>query len=311
MSEYLESWLDSEAKNAIVSFVEAVTDSESDEFAPIEDRVATFDNDGTLWSEKPLAQGVFIAERLAEAALADESLRGSEPWASLAAGDASWIDNAIVKHYSGDQADLQLLAGAVLSAFGDIGVEEFEQQSAEFLARGLNPIHERPFTELGFVPMVELLAYLEAHQFTCYIVSGGGRDFMRPVTASMYGIPRERVVGSSSGLAFVSDADGARVVRTATLGILDDGPTKATQIWERIGRRPLLAAGNANGDVPMLELATSQPRRTLGLLVSHDDDAREVAYAEGAERAFETAATRGWTAISMANHWSRVFAHDV
>jgi len=310
MSEYLSSWSETPTKQTIIDFVATVTDSASPSHVPPRDRVAVFDNDGTLWCEKPLAQGVFIAQRLAEMAGEDPSLQQTQPWKAMHEGNASWIDEAVVKHYNGDDSDVQVLAAAVGRAFADVDVDEFSKSATDFLASAEHPTYQCPYTELGFVPMIELLEYLEAHDFTCYIVSGGGRDFMRPVTEAMYRIPADRVTGSSPGLHFVADDSGSRVMRTASLGILDDGPTKPVQIWERIGHRPILAAGNANGDVPMLQFATDQTSASLALFVHHDDDSREVAYDVGADELIEQAKNRGWTTISMADDWNRVFAHE-
>lgn len=310
MSKHLKSWSDTATKQSIIDFVKQVTDPASKDQVQPRDRVAVFDNDGTLWCEKPLAQGVFIAQRLAAMAQQDPSLRQTQPWKAMFEGNTSWLDEAVTKHYSGDDNDVGVLAAAVGRAFGDIDVEDFARSAAKFLETAEHPSHRRPYTELGYVPMIELLGYLDAHEFTCYIVSGGGRDFMRPVTEAMYGIPADRVAGSSPGLRFVADDSGSRIMRTASLGILDDGPTKPLQIWERIGRRPILAAGNANGDAPMLQFATDQPGPSLALLVHHDDETREVAYSVGAEAALEKAQVQGWTTISVANDWKRVFAHE-
>jgi phosphoserine phosphatase len=285
-----------------------VTAEGAETFVPPAERIATFDNDGTLWCEQPMVQGAFIAQRLAAMAKADPSLRQTQPWKAISDGDSSWINNAVTKHYNGDDTDLKPLLAGVFKAFGDIAVEDFETQAATFYDTAVHPVYKQPYQKLGYVPMVELLGYLESNGFACYIVSGGGREFMRPVTQSMYGIPPERVVGSSSGLTFIADDNGANVIRTAAVGIIDDGPGKPIQIWERIGRRPILAAGNANGDVPMLQFVADQNGPTLCLLVHHDDAAREVAYSSGAEKAVKAAGTAGWTVISMKYDWNRVFS---
>jgi phosphoserine phosphatase len=301
-------WKDTPTKQAIVDFVDEVTADGEDSFVPPVERIATFDNDGTLWCEKPVVQGVFIAERLAAMAKADPSLRDTQPWKAISDGDSSWIDNAVTKHYNGDNTDLKALFGAVLKGFGDITVEDFENQATSFYESSLHPVYKQPYQNLGYLPMVELLRYLESNEFTCYIVSGGGREFMRPVTESMYGIPPERVVGSSSELTFKADDDGANIIHSAAAGIIDDGPGKPVQIWTRIGRRPILAVGNANGDVPMLQYAADQSEPTLCMLLHHDDETREVAYSSGAEEAVKEAGTRGWTVISMKTDWNRVFS---
>lgn len=308
MTEPLSSWENTPTKQAILDFVDRVTVEGAESFVPPAERIATFDNDGTLWCEQPLVQGAFIAQQLAAMAKADPSLRQTQPWKAISDGDSSWINNAATKHYNGDDTDLKALLAGVVKAFGDITVEDFETQAGTFYDTAVHPVYKQPYQKLGYVPMAELLGYLESNAFMCYIVSGGGREFMRPVTQSMYGIPPERVVGSSSGLTFKADDNGANVMRTAAVGIIDDGPGKPIQIWERIGRRPILVAGNANGDVPMLQFAADQNGPTLCLLVHHDDATREVAYSSGAEKAVKAAGTEGWTVVSMKTDWNRVFS---
>jgi hypothetical protein len=155
--------------------------------------------------------------------------------------------------------------------------------------------------------MVELLGYLETAGFANYIASGGGRDFMRPISQEVYGVPRDRVIGSSTTLAWEPDEQGGRIVRKPEMDVLDDGPAKPVRIWSRVGRRPILAAGNSNGDIPMLRFAGGPSRPGLGLLVLHDDPEREFDYVTGAERSLEEAETQGWTVVSIRNDWSTVF----
>lgn len=290
----LESWNDGPAKTAIVDFVErTVTD------VPPEERVAVFDNDGTLWCEKPMyVQLDFLLRRFEEQAEADASLRDKQPYRAAYTGDLGWLGDAVTKHYQGDDADFKLLLAAVLSAHHAITVDEHASRVDTFFAEARHPTLGRPYTSCGYTPMVELLRYLEANGFTNYIVSGGGRDFMRPVTWQMYGIPRERVVGSSVGLMY----KGADVYTTAEPEFLDDGPMKPVRLWSRIGRRPILAAGNSNGDMEMLEFT-----RGLRLLVRHDDADREFDYVTGAERALAEAETHDWTVVSMRDDWTTVF----
>ena len=310
MTPPLASWEDTPNRRAILEFVANVTDPDGEGFVPAAERVATFDNDGALWCEQPVVQGVFISDRLAEMAESDASLRKTQPWKAIWDGDKSWIDDAVVKHYDGDDTDTNALLAAVTKAFGNITVEQFEALATKFLDTAVHPRYEQPYLNLTYVPMVELLGLLHANAFTCYMVTGGGRDFMRPVSQSLYGLPPERIIGSTSGLTFSDDEGGANINRAAALGIIDDGPEKAIQIWERIGRRPIMAVGNANGDVPMLQFAADQERPTLCLLVSHDDAEREVEYSAGAEKAVATAGTDGWTVISMKNDWQQVFAFE-
>lgn len=295
----LDSWKDGPAKSAIVDFVErAVRD-----LAP-EDRVAVFDNDGTLWVEKPAyIQLDFLVRRLAEQAAADAELAARQPYRAAAAGDLAWFGDAVTKHYNGDDSGLKVLAAGILSAYAGLPVEDHAERVKAFFAATEHPTLNRPYTACGYAPMVELLRYLEDNGFTNYIASGGGRDFMRPVTMQMYGIPPERVIGSSVGLDFV---DG-HLKTTATPEFMDDGPVKPVRIWGRIGRRPIFAAGNSNGDIEMLEYTSAGPGPSLSLLVRHDDAGREFDYTAGAEKALALAADRGWTVTSMRDDWTTVF----
>ena len=302
MTELL-SWSDGSAKSAIVDFVGRVTTDGPDFVAP-EARVAVFDNDGTLWCEKPAyIQLDFLVRRLAEQAAADPALAAEQPYQAAAAGDLAWFGDAVTKHYNGDDSALKILAGGILSAYAGMSVEDHADQIRAFFAEAQHPTLGRPYTACGYLPMVELLRYLEANGFTNYIVSGGGRDFMRPVTTSMYGVPPERVIGSSVGLDFV---DG-QLKTTATPEFLNDGPVKAVRIWGRVGRRPIFAAGNSNGDIEMLEYACAGTGPSLGMLVRHDDAEREFDYTAGADNALGLAAERGWAVASMRDDWTTVF----
>jgi phosphoglycolate phosphatase-like HAD superfamily hydrolase len=295
----LASWTDGPTKSAIVDFVARVT-SEGPDYVDEESRVAVFDNDGTLWCEKPAyVQLDFLIRRLAAQAAADPSLASKQPYRAAAEGDLEWFGDAVTQHYEGDDSDLKVLGAAVLSANVAITVEEHAARVNAFFADAVHPTLSRPYTACGYVPMVELLRYLEANGFTNFIVSGGGRDFMRPVTGAMYGIPPERVIGSSVGLIY----QNGTLITTAQPEFVDDGPMKPVRIWGRVGRRPILAAGNSNGDIQMLEYTHG-----MRLLVRHDDAAREFDYVAGAEKALELAAASGWTVASMRDDWTTVFA---
>ena len=249
----------------------------------------------------------FIVRRLAEKASADPSLAEQQPYQAASHGDLSWFGGAITKHYQGDDSDLKVLAGAVMSLHESMNVEDHAALIGAFFAEAKHPTLERPYQECIYAPMVELLRYLEGHGFTCYIVSGGGRDFMRPITSTIYGIPPERVVGSSQGLKFEgADGHGDLLIQPA-LDVFDDGPEKPVRIWNRIGRRPILSAGNSNGDDEMLMYSGRPGAAALRLLVLHDDAEREFDYTAGAERALEHAKQYGWTVVSMKNDWTTVF----
>ena len=296
----LESWNDGPTKSAIIGFVgRAVSD------VPPAERVAVFDNDGTLWCEKPAyIQLDFLVRRLAEQAAADPALAADPPYAAAAAGNLAWFGDAVTKHYNGDDSDLKILAAGIFSAYQGLKVEDHAERVRAFFASAAHPTLGRPYTACGYLPMVELLRYLEANGFTNYIVSGGGRALMRPVTDQMYGVPPERVIGSSVGLDF---ADG-HLVTTATPEFLNDGPVKAVRIWGRVGRRPIFAAGNSNGDIQMLEYAGAGTHPSMSLLVRHDDAEREFDYLAGAEAALDEAKAKGWTVASIRSDWARVFS---
>ena len=271
---------------------------------PAEERVAVFDNDGTLWCEKPLPiQADFILRRLFEMARADPELRDRQPWKAAYERDYGWLGTVMAEHYAGDETNVRTLLGGVLAAFGGITVEDFEAQSDTFLRTTRHPTLGRSYLNCAYAPMLELLAYLEANGFSNYIASGGGRDFMRPISDEVYGIPRERVIGSAIALEYV----GGKIVRKPEADYLDDGPQKPIRIWSRVGRRPLLAAGNSNGDIPMLDFTRHQDKPFLRLLVLHDDADREFDYTAGAEQALERADADAWTQISIKHDWATVF----
>lgn len=311
MAGRLGSWHDTPATSAITGFVEAVTNSDAPEFVPPQQRVAVFDNDGTLWCEKPLQIEIdFILQRLATMAQQDAALRDQQPWQAAYEQDQAWLGGAITKHYAGDDSDLALLLAAIPKAFADQTVEEYAQRVLAFFQQHQHPTLHRPYQACGYQPMVELLRYLESNGFTTYIASGGDRDFMRPVASTMYGIPPERVIGSSLALEYRNSDrthNGSSVLYKSEMEFFDDGPTKPVRIWSRIGRRPILAAGNANGDIPMLDFTGGTDLPALRLLVSHDDAEREFAYTDGAELALAQAQTQQWTVISVKHDWRNVF----
>jgi len=202
---------------------------------------------------------------------------------------------------------VRTLAGGILAAFEGISVEDFEAQSGEFLRSAQHPTLGRGYLETAYAPMIELLRYLEANGFSNYIASGGGRDFMRPISQQVYGIPRQRVIGSASALEYTSDEHGGTITHKAQADYIDDGPQKPIRIWSRTGRRPLLAAGNSNGDIPMLDFTQHANKPSLRLLLLHDDSDREFDYTSGADHALERARAAEWTVVSLKNDWAKVF----
>ncbi|WP_116953494.1 HAD family hydrolase [Jiangella endophytica] len=300
---WLPSWRDGAARARIVEFVDAVTSGPDP--VPESGRVAVFDNDGTLWTEKPMpAQLHYIVERWAAAVALDPSLGDEEPYRAAVTGDFRWLGDAIDKHYAGDDSDLAAVIAALLRVTEHMSVEDYQASVETFYDRATHPTLGRSYSGTVYQPMVELLRFLEAHGFTCYIVSGGDRDFMRPMSASYYGIPPERVIGSATGLEY--DAGSRDVRYGGSFSFLDDGPQKPIRIWSRTGRRPILAAGNTNGDLPMLRFAQKHPR-SLSLVVHHDDDTGrgDAPYDKGAEQVL--AASREFTVISVRDDWAELF----
>ena len=307
----LPSWNETGARQAIVQFVEEVTGADREGYVPPEERVAVFDNDGTLWCEKPMPIELgFILQRLAAMAEQDPALHGRQPWKAAYDKDYRWLGDVITKHYAGDDSELKVLLGGILQAFAGMDVGAYQLAADSFLHEGRHPTLGRRFHECGYRPMIELLEYLAANGFTSYIASGGDRDFMRPVTQAVYGIPSERVIGSSNALRYEPDEHGGSIVYLAEPDVFDDGPVKPVRIWSRIGRRPILAAGNSNGDIPMLQFAGGPSRLGLRLLVLHDDPEREFDYVAGAERSLEQAEAQGWTVVSIQRDWATVFDHS-
>ena len=303
----LPSWSDGAAKQTVLEFVESVSQPGTSH-VPAAERIATFDNDGTLWCEKPMpVQFDFILRRLSEMAQADAGLRGRQPWKAAYERNYGWFGTVITEHYAGNDTSVRTLLAGIFAAYEGTSVEEFEARSDAFLRTARHPTLGRGYLECVYVPMVELLGYLEANGFRNYIVSGGGRDFMRPVSQELYGIPRDRVIGSAATLQYTSDERGGTISHKAEGDYLDDGPQKPVRIWSSTGRRPLLAGGNSNGDIPMLDFTQHPDKPSLRLLLLHDDDQREFTYTGGAEQALEQAGKSGWTVVSMKNDFKVVF----
>jgi phosphoglycolate phosphatase-like HAD superfamily hydrolase len=312
MADMLKAWNDSPTKSAITDFVARVTEEGGPDYVEPAARVAVFDNDGTLWTEKPLViQLDFTIRRFRELAVDDPALRTQQPYQAAYEGDLKWMGAAMVKHYRGDDSDLKLLMVAVPKAFETVTVEDYDRQVKEFFADADNPRLKRPYRECGYQPMVDLLRYLEANGFVTYIASGGDRDFMRPVAEDMYGIPPERIIGSALGIIYSAEGGQSALLYKGAMDFFDDGPEKPIRIWSRIGRRPILAFGNSNGDVPMLAYSGTDSLPALRLLLLHDDSDREFDYTAGAEQALDIAAQQNWTVVSMKNDWNTIFTDAI
>jgi phosphoserine phosphatase len=308
MTTPLALWNDTPTRQAILDFVAAVTTPGSPDFVAPEARIATFDNDGTLWCEKPMyIQLDYFLRQLAQVAKQETTLRAKQPWKAAWEKDYDWFGASVTKHYQGDDADFRVFVGGVLSLVKDKPVEQVEADARTFIETEFHPELGIRYRECTYQPMVELLAYLADNGFTNYIVSGGGRDFMRGFARDLYGVPRERVIGSTVAYRYVEAEDFVGIVQQPELDIIDDGPGKPVQIWSAIGRRPILAAGNANGDIEMLKFAESSGYKSLSLLLLHDDKEREYAYQRGAEKALALAAERAWQIISIRFDFRQLF----
>lgn len=304
----LKSWNAGATRQAIIAFVARVTLEDGPDYVPPAARIAVFDNDGCLWCEKPTPiQAGFLLRRIAEQAEADPALRDRQPWKAVHEKDQAWLGDVITKHYEGDDTTLKEMAAGLLSAYAEDDVESFASKADQFLRSEENPVLKCPYLKTAYAPMRELLQYLEANQFTNYIVSGGGRDFMRPITRELYGVPPERVVGTSVALQYREEDGIGKLVHTSKLEVFDDGPNKVVRIWSRIGARPIFAAGNSNGDIQMLQFATQGKGASLALLVTHDDDERDIAYTSGAQKSVALAKERGWPLVSVREDWAKVF----
>lgn len=306
----LDLWNDGAAKEQIADFVRRISVVGSPDYVPAAARIAVFDNDGTLWTEKPLpVELAYILQRLTRMAEEDASLRDKQPWKAAYDKDYKWLGDLVTQHYNGDDSNVKVFVAAMLQAFCGMTVDAYQAAAADFLQQARHPHLGRRFRDCGYAPMVELMRYLESHGFTNYIVSSGSRDFMRVFSEDIYGVHYECVVGSSHALRYTEDEDCGTLAYLAEMEVFDDGPVKPVRIWSRVGRRPILAFGNSNGDIPMLQFAGGD-YPALRLLLLHDDAARELAYDAGAEKSLEMAGRKGWTIVSMKNDWKCVFAAD-
>lgn len=299
----LPSWHNTVARQSILDFVEAVSAENSPQFVPPAERIATLDNDGTLWCERPLyVQFQGALDFLAEKAERDPMLRAQQPYQAAYERDMEWLSV-----YTANEKIPELVGMLIQSAAGETQ-DEFEARAAEWLRTAKHPRFDRLYTELIYRPMVELMDYLRAYEFRVFICSGGGMDYVRLVSESLYDVPRENVIGSNLKLTWEQQDGKPTLVRQAGLvEPFNDGPGKPVNIQLHVGRPPILTAGNSNGDLAMMEFAAAGKRPFLNLLVRHDDAEREYAYDASVEAVQQAAKARNWTTISMKRDWKRVF----
>jgi phosphoserine phosphatase len=302
----LASWSDGAAKAAIVEFVRQVTDPASPDFVPEAERIAVFDNDGTLWAEQPLYfQLQFAFDRVKALAEDHPEWQSESPFQAILEGDREAL-STLTEHD---------LLEIMMSTHAGMTVAEFRQIAADWLATARHPRFDRPFTECAYQPMLEVLGYLRAGGFKTFIVSGGGIDFMRVFSEQVYGIPPDQVVGSSLEIQFELRDGKPVLMRLPEMGFIDDKAGKPVGIHQHIGRRPIAAFGNSDGDLQMLQYTAAGEGPRLVVLVHHDDDAREWAYDRESsigrlDKGLDEAAENGWTVVSMNNDWRRVFAFE-
>ena len=286
----LPGWVDGPARSAVLELIQSVT-TPGDSFVPPSERIATFDNDGTLWCEKPLyVQADFLFRRFVAMVKEDPQRAKEQPYKAVVEGDREWLKDIY--------AHVPELVKGVTEAYAGITTDAFDAAVCEFFASAVHPTLGVPYTQVAYRPMLELMELLKAHDFKVFICSAGGRDFVRAVCEQVYDLPRDRVIGSATTLEY---RDGDLYRSAGVEQPLDDGPGKVIHIWARTGRKPLLAGGNADGDIAMLESAR------FALLVHHDDAEREFAYDAGAERALAAAKARGWTVVSVKEDFRTVF----
>jgi hypothetical protein len=302
-SDLLQSWNDTPAKKAIFDFVERVTKQDSPDYVPPAERIATFDNDGTLWAEQPMyTQFLFALDRVKVLAPQHPDWKAKEPFASMLKGDVANILAA------GEPAIIEM----VVATHSGMTSLEFNQIVRNWIATAKHPVTGRLFIEMVYQTMLELTSYLRANGFKTFTVSGGGIDFIRPWTEKTYGIPPEQVIGSSGKTRF-DMIDGKPVlVRLPDLNFINDGPGKPVGINQHIGRRPIAAFGNSDGDLQMLQYTTGEAGARFGLIVRHTDAEREWAYDRASsigklDKALDAAPAAGWTVVDMKRDWKRVF----
>lgn len=302
----LPSWNGGKARQSIITFVTKVTKAGSPDFVPVAERIATFDNDGCLWAEQPMYfQAFFIFDRIKALAPQHPEWNTKEPFASVLKGD---VKSPLA---GGERALIEM----AMATHAGMTTEEFEKIVSDWIATAKHPTTKRPYTEMVYQPMLELLAYLRANGFKTFIVSGGGIEFMRPWTEKVYGIPPEQVVGSSIKTKFELRDGQPVLVRLPELNFIDDKEGKPVGINQHIGRRPIAAFGNSDGDLQMLQYTAAGSGARFCLYVHHTDAAREWAYDRTShigklDKGLDEAKAKGWTVVSMKDDWNKIFAFD-
>ncbi len=301
--EALESWIDGQNKKAIMDFVASVTDENSKSFVPDSDRIAVFDNDGTLWAEQPMYfQLYFILDEIKKMAAEHPEWKNEQPFKAVLENNMDTVKK------SGVEGLLKL----AMAAQSGMPVQEFEAEVKSWIETAKHPQTGILFKDMIYQPMLELLDYLRENGFKTYIVSGGGIDFMRPWTEAVYGIPPEQVVGSMSKYSFENVDEKPEVIKLPEIGVIDDKEGKPVGIWKFIGKRPIAAFGNSDGDLAMMQWTAAGSGSRLAVYIHHDDPEREWAYDREShvghfDKGLDEAKAKGWPVVSMKNDWKIVF----
>lgn len=302
-ADQLPSWNKGPTKEAILSFVTQVTKKGGPDYVPPGERIAVFDNDGTLWSEQPMyVQLAFALDRVRQLAPQHPEWKITPPFKAVLEGDLTALQAA------GSQGQVEL----IMASHAGMTTEAFEGIVRDWLSTARHPKYHRPYTELVYQPMLEVLGYLRANGFKTYIVSGGGVEFMRPWVEKVYGIPPEQVIGSRIKLKYSTESGQPEFIRLAEMDFINDQAGKPVSIHQLIGRRPIAAFGNSDGDFEMLEWTTAGPHPRLGVIIHHDDAERESAYDRQSpfgklNRGLDEAPKRGWVLVSQQKDWKTVF----
>ena len=299
----LPSWNEGSAKIAILRFVANVTNKSNPDYVEPDERIATFDNDGTLWCEYPdYVQSRFMFDRVKDMAPEHPEWNDTEPFSSILSGERFSTSNFSTKEV------MQIY----VTTSSNLTADEYMSLARNWLNRSKNPHFGLPYTKCVYKPMLELLSYLRTEGFKIYIVTGGDEDFVRAFSDEVYGIPPEQVIGSAFKLQFIENNSSCSVMKLPEILVIDDGQEKAKEIQQNIGRHPIFAYGNSDGDIPMLQFTTGGNRQGIGLLNHHDDPIREYAYDNGStvgrlDKGLEIAGEWGWQVVSMKNDWKYIF----
>jgi len=303
----LPSWNEGASKTAIINYINDVTNTDSENFIPLSERIATFDNDGNLWSEQPMYFQLFFAiDRIKALAPQHPEWKTEQPFKAVLDNDIKDLAK------QGEHGIIKL----VMASHAGNTTDEFEAIVKDWLATAKHPRFNRPYTDLVFQPMLELLDYLRDKDFKTFIVSGGGIEFMRPWVEEVYGIPRDQVIGSTIKTEFVNEDGNAVINRLAELDFIDDKAGKPVGIYRFIGRRPVFASGNSDGDLQMMQYTASNTFKSFMLYVHHTDSVREWAYDREShigrlDKGLDEAIEKGWTVIDMKNDWKVIYPFEL